>query len=143
MRFRSTGQHKSDYCWGDDVTVTGTRTDSNDSFTVYKDFSDDNTASVSVSLSCSSGTVTNTPQSASEATPAVFIIEGAADGATCMAIEASVPSEYTPDESDCQDGDPLNGFCTIVNNLGAPPGEEVIVDVGFEDASCRLSTESE
>ena len=77
LRFRSTGQHKSDYCWGDDVTVLGTPIGDNDMFTVYKDFSDNNAASVSISLSCSSGTVTNNPQLASEEMPAVFSIEGA------------------------------------------------------------------
>jgi PKD repeat protein len=35
-------------------------------------------------------------------------------------VETSVPSGYTEDESDCQNGDPLNGSCTIVNTLEAP-----------------------
>jgi hypothetical protein len=135
LRFRSTGQHKPDYCWGDEVTVLGTPIGDSDSFTVYKDFSDNNTADVSVSLSCSSGTVTNNPQLASESTPAVFNIEGAEPGATCTAIENSVPADYTPDESDCQDDDPLNGFCTIVNNLDIPQQDEVIVNEDFEDGS--------
>jgi hypothetical protein len=135
LRFRSTGKHKPDYCWGDEVTVMGTSVDSNDGFTVYKDFSDDNTSSVSVSLSCSSGTVTNNPQPASESTPAIFYIEDAETGATCTAIEASIPAGYTADESDCQDGDPVNGFCTIINNLDAPPPDGIIVDSGFEDGT--------
>ena len=86
----------------------------NDNFTVYKDFSDNNTAWVNMHLSCSSGTVTNSPQLAREGTPAVFTINGASPGATCTATE-SVPSGYTANQADCQNGDPLNGSCTIVN----------------------------
>jgi len=123
LRFRSTGQHKPDYCWGDAVTVTGIPSEDISDFTVFKDFSDDNTGSVSVSLSCSSGLVTNNPQLASEVSPAIFVIEGAGTGAT-----------YTADETDCQDGDPLNGSCTIVNTI-VPAQDEVIVDENFEDGS--------
>jgi hypothetical protein len=104
-----------------------------DDFTVYKDFSDNNSASVSVSLSCNSGTVTNSPQWASEASPAVFSIEDANSGATCTATENSVPSGYTANESDCQNGDPLNGSCTIVNTVDSPGVEEEIVHSTFEN----------
>ena len=112
-------------------TIVNTLIPSSDSFTVYKDFSDDNSAGVDVTLSCSSGTVINNPQLASEASPAVFTISGAAPGATCTALE-SVPSGYTADESDCQDGDPLNGFCSLINTLDAAQEEDVIIE-GFED----------
>jgi hypothetical protein len=135
LRFRSTGKHKSDYCWGDEVTVKGTQSSDVNAFTVFKDFSDDNTGSVSVNLSCSSGTVTNNPQLASEASPAIFSIESAGSGATCTATENSVPAGYTADESDCQDNDLLNGSCTIVNTLIPPPQGDVIVDANFEDGS--------
>ena len=102
-----------------------------DQFTVYKDFSDNNGASVSVSLSCSSGTVTNNPQQASESSPAVFSIAGANAGATCTAVENSVPAGYTADESDCQNGDSLNGSCTIYNtNNEKKP--DLIFFSGFE-----------
>ncbi len=90
-------------------------------FTVYKDFSDNNVASVGVSLSCTSGTVTNNPQQASEASPAVFNISGAAADATCTAVENSVPSGYTKNQSDCQNGDAVNGSCTIVNTATSQP----------------------
>jgi len=104
-----------------------------ENFTVYKNFSDNNTTSVSVSLSCSSGTVTNSPRWASEASPAVFRIESANAGATCTATENSVPSGYTKNESDCRNGDPVNGSCTIVNTLDAPGVEEEIVHSTFEN----------
>ncbi len=85
------------------------------SFIVRKDFTDDNSANVSVSLNCTSGTVTNSPQNASEAAPAVFYIEGQSPGTTCSASENGLPSGYNSNESDCQDGDPVDGSCTIVN----------------------------
>jgi hypothetical protein len=84
-------------------------------FTVNKDFSDDNTATVSVTATCSSGTVTNNPQLASEAAPAVFTVEGFEPGATCTATEGTAPTGYTSDETDCQDQDPIDGSCTITN----------------------------
>jgi hypothetical protein len=87
---------------------------------VRKDFSDNNSASVSVTLTCTSGTVTNTPRLATEGAPAVFSISGAATGTTCKATEPTVPSGYTRNQTDCQNGDPLNGSCTIVNTKNTP-----------------------
>ena len=105
-----------------------------DEFTVYKDYSDDNSDSVSVSLSCSSGAVTNSPQWAREGSPAVFTIEGASANATCTATETSVAVGYTKDESDCQDGDSINGSCTIYNNkVNSPP--TALFEWDFEDGS--------
>ena len=103
-----------------------------DSFTVYKNFSDNNSASVSISLSCSSGTVTNSPQWASETTPAVFDIEGAASRATCTATENSVPSGYTANESECRNVPLLaEGGCEIFNTIVAP-SIDVLFEGGFE-----------
>jgi hypothetical protein len=56
------------------ATINGSQS-TTDQFTVYKDYSDNNTDSVSVALSCSSGTVTNSPQWAREGAPAVFGFE--------------------------------------------------------------------
>jgi hypothetical protein len=132
LRFRSTGKHNNDRCYGDEVIVTGLPiNEHNSSFTVYKDYSDNNTDSVSVTLSCSSGTVTNSPQWASEAAPAVFTIEGAASNATCTATETSVATGYTKDESDCQNR-AINGSCTLINILDANQ-QELIWSDGFED----------
>src|SRR5207249_4596028 len=66
-------------------------------FTVHKDFSDGNTASVSVGLTCSNGTVTNSPQNASDNpdSPAVFTVTGIpAAGTTCSASEGAAPTGY-------------------------------------------------
>jgi hypothetical protein len=97
---------------------------------VYKDFSDNSAASVSVSLSCTSGTVTNSPRLASEGSPALFNISGAVAGATCTATEPTVPSGYTKNESGCRNK-ALNGSCTIVNTKSAT-GAVDIVRTGFE-----------
>ena len=60
-------------------------------FKVKKVFSDDSTNSVSVSATCTSGVVTNNPQSASRNSPAMFEIEGYSPGATCTATEGNRP----------------------------------------------------
>jgi hypothetical protein len=118
-------------------SCTIVNTKNSHTFTVHKDFEDDIAASVSVSLSCTSGTVTNSPRLASEGAPAVFTISGATTGATCTASEPTVPTGYTKDESDCQNGDPLNGSCTIVNNIDGARSSDVIASSGFETGSAE------
>lgn len=81
--------------------------------TVNKDFIPDSTDTVQVALSCTSGTVEDTPLDASESAPAVFTVGGADPGATCTATE-TVPDGFTADETDCANV-PLGGSCTIVN----------------------------
>jgi hypothetical protein len=104
---------------------------STDSFMVFKDFSDNNTSSVSVSLNCSSGSVSNSPQWASEASPAVFTIDGAAPGATCTAVE-SVPSGYSANASECRSVPLLAvGGCEIFNTVVAPSAD-MVFEGGFE-----------
>lgn len=83
--------------------------------TVNKDFIPDSVASVPVDLNCTSGIVSDTPQDASEAAPAVFTVGGADPMATCTATE-TVPPGYTADQTDCEDV-PLGGSCTITNTL--------------------------
>ena len=77
--------------------------------------------------------MTNNPQWASEASPAVFTIEGFEAGTTCTASENSVPAGYTADEADCQNGDPVDSFCTIVNYRDVLPSPGEIVRIDFED----------
>jgi hypothetical protein len=86
-------------------------------FTVNKDFVPDNpSGSVTVSVTCTTGTAGESPKTASEASPAVFVITGFTAGATCTATEANAPSGYAKNESDCR-GVPLDSDseCTIVN----------------------------
>ena len=99
-------------------TITNTLIASSATITVNKDFSDNNTAAVPVTLTCTSGTVTTTPLNASEATPAVFTVNGASPGATCTATE-TVPAGYTANQAGCV-GVALNGSCTITNTLIPP-----------------------
>jgi hypothetical protein len=84
--------------------------------TVAKDFIPNLATAVSMSLTCTSGTVTTTPLNASEGAPAVFRVGGAAlAGATCTATEA-VPANYTANIAGCA-GVALNGSCTIFNTF--------------------------
>ncbi|MEO7936094.1 MAG: ice-binding family protein [Dokdonella sp.] len=83
--------------------------------TVNKDFIPNSPATVSVALTCTSGTVTTSPLNASEASPAVFNVTGATVGATCTATE-TVPAGYTADQAGCV-GVALDGSCTITNTL--------------------------
>jgi len=85
-------------------------------FTVNKEFSDNNAGSVTVTLSCSSGNIVANGLSASEGSPAVFSVIGFTQGATCTATESDTPG-YSENDSDCQDNDPINGSCTMVNTL--------------------------
>ncbi|MGK2927906.1 MAG: hypothetical protein ACSLE2_20005, partial [Lysobacterales bacterium] len=120
-------------------TIVNTKnTTTTNSFTVRKDFSDNNTASVSVTLTCTSGTVTNNPRLASESSPAVFSISGAATGATCTATEPSVPSGYTRNQTDCQNGDPLNGSCTIINTRNTTTANSFTVYKDFSDNNSAI-----
>lgn len=102
---------------GGSCTITNTLIpDAAEVITVNKDFSDDNTAVVSIALSCTSGTLTTTPLNAGEGAPAMFTLTGSADGATCTATESSGPVGYIVDASDCASVAP-GASCTIVNTL--------------------------
>jgi Domain of unknown function (DUF5979) len=85
--------------------------------TVRKEFTDGSTRAVSVSLSCTSGTIDDPKQAASPLRPAVFTVSGFVQGVTCDVTEEHLPSSYDGDVSDCQ-GVPLvsRGECTIVNS---------------------------
>ena len=88
-------------------------------FNVSKDFSDDNTANVTVALVCTTGTVTVDDDTAKEkptADTADFTANGFTVGATCTATE-TVPAGYTKDESGCVNVPISTGNCTIVNTL--------------------------
>ncbi len=93
------------------------------SITVNKDFSPNSVATVPVSLTCTTGTVTTTPLNASESTPAVFTVTGASPGATCTATE-TVPAGYTANQTNCVNV-ALGGTCTITNTLIPPAAVSV------------------
>lgn len=85
-------------------------------FVVHKDFTDDNTSEVTISVQCSNGTVKQVlDKTASEGDPAEFSISGGKN-TTCTATESGLPAGYTSDNSDCQNVNVFEGGkCTIVN----------------------------
>jgi hypothetical protein len=111
-------------CVNVDLFADGTCTIANSliaaTFEVHKDFSPNDPALVSMTLTCTSGTVSPPMDDASEGSPAVFTIEGFDPGATCTATEVPIPG-YIADETDCQDGDLITdggtSQCTITNTL--------------------------
>ena len=93
-------------------------------FTVYEVFSDGNSASVSVSLSCLDSTVTNSTQPASRALPAGFTITGIpAAGTTCSASEGTLPGYTESDDCSSVSLASNNGSasCIVTNTLNASP----------------------
>jgi hypothetical protein len=64
-------------------------------FTVNKDWSDDNVAPVTVTLTCGAGTVAPPTAPATEAIPAVFTVTGVAGSQMCTATEGPLPAGYT------------------------------------------------
>jgi hypothetical protein len=76
--------------------------------------------------------VTNNPQPASPAASAIFDVTEVTEGTTCTATEV-VPAGYEADESDCQDGDPINGGCVITNTPTAVDRATFRVTKDFTD----------
>jgi len=94
-------------------------------FNVLKDFTDDDTGSVTIGLTCTNGgTVTPVDTTASEADDANFTIAGFTAGATCTATEGAAPVGYNKDESNCV-AVPIVDLgvhsCTIINTPGPAP----------------------
>ncbi len=84
-------------------------------FTVVKDFSDNNPASVTVSIVCANGIEAPASASASESTPGAFTVTGFTGDPTCTATESPIPTGY---ESTGTCSASLNtGTCTILNTL--------------------------
>ncbi|MCH8051900.1 MAG: hypothetical protein IIC86_07775, partial [Chloroflexi bacterium] len=105
---------------GEDITCTFTNTLNSANFTVKKDFSDKpgtDTTTVSVTLSCASGTVTGpNPKNSSELNPAVFEVTGFSGDPNCTATESPIPAGYTSSGT-CNAALVATGQCTITNTL--------------------------
>ncbi len=84
-------------------------------FTVAKNFTDNNPADVSVSLVCNAGSVVNVDTTASESDPANFTVNrfSSLAGTTCTATESNVPASYTG-SGPCSASLAV-GTCTITN----------------------------
>ena len=89
-------------------------------FSVNKDFSDrpgTDTTTVSVTLSCASGTVADpNPTNASEASPATFTVTGFTGDPFCAATESPVQAGYAS-SGPCHAALIAVGQCTITNTL--------------------------
>jgi hypothetical protein len=68
-------------------------------FTVIKDFSDDNTATVDVTISCNTGLPLTQEFTISEGHPVTFIVDSYAAGEMDCVITEEVPEGYTPEYS--------------------------------------------
>jgi hypothetical protein len=101
-------------------TCTITNTLRSATLTVAKDFVPNAGGSVTVTVSCTSGTPSPASGSASEATSFVTTVTGFNAGATCNASEGTAPAGYTKNEAACQNVPISDGgaaSCTITNNL--------------------------
>ena len=102
---------------GGAASCTITNTLNGASLTVHKNFSDNSSASVTVSVTCTNGgTPAPASSSVSQASPGSFSITGFTSGATCTATE-TVPAGYTA-SSNCTNVAISNGgaaSCTITN----------------------------
>ncbi len=110
-----------------------------DTFEVRKQFDDSSTASVTVSLSCTSGS--DSPATLSPAgsgtpntpgAPVVFTVSGFSGDPTCTATESPIPAGYSSSGT-CAALLSV-GTCTIVNTLILPPPPVVfsVADVGIK-----------
>jgi hypothetical protein len=102
------------------MTFAGCGSGSPSTITVNKDFIPNSGVPVSMSLTCTSGTVAVTPLNAAEGAPAVFTVNGATAGTTCTATEV-VPFGYTANQLACV-GVALGGSCTVTNTLSDGTG---------------------
>ena len=113
-------------------TITNTLNEAD--FIVRKDFSDGNTASVSVTLSCLSGTVTSTnPQPVSEAAFATYHVVGFEGDPVCTATESPIPPGYVSTGT-CSANLLDPGECTIENTL-RQGGFQVLKDFNPDSAA--------
>jgi hypothetical protein len=103
---------------GGNHSCTITNTAIQEPFTVYKDFSDNNPSAVTVSVSCTSGTVTPSSASVSEGAPYTFTVIAPVGDPTCTATESPVPVNYA--SSGTCGASLSTGNCTIVNTLNYP-----------------------
>ena len=127
---------------GGAASCTITNTLNSATLTVNKNFSDNNAASVTVSVTCTSGTPSPASGTVSHAAPRTYTITGFTAGATCTATE-TVPAGYTANQAACAGVAIINGglyaSCTITNTL---PAATLTVNKNFSDNSLASVTVS-
>jgi hypothetical protein len=121
------------------ITCTFNNTLNSDTFTVAKDFSDNSSAAVNVSLSCTSGSVTTNDATATEvpADTADFTVNGFSGDPTCTATETPIPAGYS--SSGTCSALLSVGTCTITNTLNPPETGTIIVEVAVDGAPLSFS----
>jgi tetratricopeptide (TPR) repeat protein len=83
-------------------------------FSVGREFTDGNTTSLGISLTCDSGSVDPGRGTAADGSPVVFTVTGFTAGATCTATPFGAPSGYRRDDTACQTVPLEAGECTFV-----------------------------
>lgn len=114
----------------DSATTIVERADSTATFTVQKDFDDDNPQSVQVALTCTAAEVDQPVKPASESGPAIFNLNNVGADNNCTATEQSVPDGYIADASGCSSlaaGPGGAANCTIFNSV--QPSDETTITV--------------
>lgn len=109
-------------------------------FTVRKDFSDDSPDAVQLALSCTDAVVDQSPKSATEAAPAVFMLTEVGPDNRCTATEPQVPDAYTADASGCASiavAPESSPSCTIVNTR-LPDETTITVKVSLNDPDAQV-----
>lgn len=109
-------------------------------FTVRKDFSDDNTAAVQVALSCTDAVVDEPTRLASESASAVFNLSAVGPENRCTATEPQIPDGYTADADNCASvaaGPESTPSCVIVNNK-LPDETTITVKVSLDDPTAQV-----
>ena len=106
-----------------ELTFSGCSFGYGDKFTVYKDWTDLSGPDVSVSLSCSDGSVTPSSALINEGAPGVFSVSGYDTAVTCTATE-TVPVEGVTTTGTCTStigyGPGSTAACTITNTVSIP-----------------------
>ena len=99
-----------------DRSLTASAVITTDDFTVTKTFNDSNTSEVTITLTCTSGTISPPNPTTTVNQSTTFEVTGGDNTTTCTATESGVPAGYTTDNTACENVNLQNlGSCTITN----------------------------
>jgi hypothetical protein len=116
--------------------TSSSATTSSVTLTVHTNFApDDQKGSATVSLTCAHGaTPDESPKTASEASPAAFVVTGFGPDAACTAHEAPTPTGYVVSDRSCRNVAIESGHapsCTITNRRKGVNSATLIVNIDF------------
>ena len=131
---------------GENKTCTITNTLNEATFKVTKTFSDGNLAEVSITLTCTSGTITPAGPTTTAGQMVTFTIKGFIHPVTtCTAIESGVPPGYGTDNSDCKDrgiSPSAETSCTIINDPATFKVTKTFSDGNLAEVTIELTCDS-